>query len=308
MSFLATGFVDGGSVNGSMLRRLAYAAVSGESGVVQSADLKVIASGTASVSIQAGTGFVATRFAGAYAAQSYIVANDAAVAVAVPANASGSTVVWELILRVTDPQYAGEPVPPDPAAATYVVAELVTALPTTKPYLRLASITMAAGASTVTQAQVTDRRNLAAPRARRVLQALVPTISEALSSTTVVKWPAAASWSVDVPAWATQAVVIATWGGVYAPKAQANASVQVRVGTGRADVLTTAAVQIDTDGTGEASRVVAVCAATITIPDTMRGQTVTVDLIAKRNSGASTIRTDTASSTALDIEFTEAAL
>lgn len=306
--FLATGFIDGGSVNGSMLRRLAYAAVSGGSGVVQYGDLKVIASGTASVSVSAGTGFATTRFAGAYAAQSYIIANDAAEVVAVPANASGSTVVWQLILRVSDPQYAGEPVPGDPAAATYVVAELVTSLPTTKPYLWLATITMAAGASTVTQAQVTDQRTMAAPRAQRLLKAVNPTGSEALSSTSVVKWPAAGSWSVDVPAWATRAVVIGTWGGVYNPKAQSNASVSVRIGTGRADVITTQDVQIDTDGTGEASRSSVVCPTTVSIPATMRGQTVTVDMLGKRNSGSSSIRIDTASAACVDIEFTETAL
>lgn len=308
MSFLATGFVDGGSVNGSMLRRLAYAAVSGESGVVQSADLKVIASGTASVSVQAGTGFIATRFAGAYAAQSYIVANDAAVAVAVPANASGSTVVWELILRVTDPQYAGEPVPPDPAAATYVVAELVTALPTTKPYLRLATITLPAGASTVTQGMVTDRRVVAAPRSRRVLKVANPATSQSLSSTSAFVWPAEGSWSVDVPAWATRAAVIGMWGGVYQPKAQTNGRIQVRIGTGRADVITAAEVQIDTDGTGEVSRASFLAPATVTIPETMRGQTVTVDMLGRRASGSSSIKVDTASAVSVDIEFTEDAL
>ncbi len=307
MAFLATGFVDGGRTGGDMLRRLVFSATSGDAGVLQAADLKVTASGT-SVLISAGTGVVPTLFAGAYAAQSYLVANDSAYSLAVPANTGGSPVTWEVVLRVTDPQYAGEPVPGDPATALYVVPELVAALPTTKPYLRLATIVLPAGASTVLDGMITDRRQVANPRRRRVLKSLAVAASETLSSTTLVVWPSTGTWSVAIPSWATEVAVVGIWGGVYNPAAQTNAQVQVRIGTGRADVLLTNPVQIDTDGTGNASRAPVICPGSVAIPATMRGQTVTVDLVAKRNSGSTSMKVDTVSAVSLDMDFTEGAV
>ncbi|PFG16272.1 hypothetical protein ATK74_0806 [Propionicimonas paludicola] len=307
MALLPAGFVDGGSTSAEVLRRLAYAATSGEGGVVQPSDLQVTAAGTPGglVYVAAGSAFVPTKFSDAYGSQSYIASNDAATAVTVPANTSGSTQIWYVILRITDPQYAGEPIPPDRATAIYAVLELVAALPTTKPYLQLAKLTVPNGASAITAGMISDARVLARARARRDLKVLQVASSQSLTGTSDTRWPDAGSWQIAVPSWATKALVRASWDGVSQPGSNMIGSVLVRIGTGRADVVTTGRNKVDTPSSGGTTRIALRVTDQVTIPATMRGQTVTIDLLGKRDSGSSSVLVDSGSSVDLDIEWIE---
>lgn len=311
MAFLAAGFVDGAGIPGEMLRRVAFAAAAGDTGVVQAGDLRVTAAGDTAVYIQAGSAFVATRFSDAYRAQSYVVANDAAVAVDVPANTGGSAVTWYAIVRVTDPQYAGEPTPSDPLTDDYCVPELVTALPSTKPYILLASIVMPAGASTVTQAQITDRREMANPRRKRDLRAVALRSadgSDTMNATAAAGevWPNDGSFTVEVPAWAVKMRFIATWSQVSVPTTTAAyGTLWLRVAAGRSDQIDTDYTVFNTISKVDNYRDTLTCMGEVTIPSSMRGASVIMQMRARLVSGDPDVAVDAASAISLDMEFVE---
>lgn len=312
MAFLPAGFVDGASTPGEMLRRISFAATAGDTGVVQAGDLRVTATGGTAVYIQAGSGFVATRFSDAYRAQSYVIANDSAVAVDVPANTGGSTITWYVIVRVTDPQYAGEPTPVDPLTDDYCVAELVTSLPSTKPYILLASVSMPAGASTVTQAQVTDRREMANPRRKRDLRAYPLRSADGTdkmnaTGTDGEVWPNDGSFTVEVPSWAVKMRFIATWSQVNIPSTTAAyGRLWLRVASGRADEADTDYTVFNTISKVDSYRDTLTCLGEVTIPSTMRGASVVMQMRARLTSGDPDVNVDSASAISLDMEFVEA--
>lgn len=191
-------------------------------GVATVDSLKVQALGTpgGAVIINAGGGTVQTAFPGAPNIQSYTVANDSAYQLTVPANNGGSPKTWQVIARVRDPQYAGETTPGSPLTDSYTTAELVGSLPAGKPYLQLATIVLPASTSAVTNAMITDRRQLAEPRVRPVVPVSTATATASdFRSTGYEEWPAtnnAGHVAFDVPAWATKLTVRIDVNGILA--------------------------------------------------------------------------------------------
>ena len=315
MAFLRTGFLNRGNGNpddegvyADTVRFAFWAATSGATGVGQAGDLRVTAAGVpaAQVFVQPGAALIESKFAGS---QSYAVMNDAAVALAVPANASGAVVTWQVIVRVRDAQYAGEA-----ANDGTPVLELVGALPTTKPHVHLATITMPANTGVVAPSQITDRRKLANPRTDEDVRVVVlPTskTSEAVSVTAESgeQWPNEGLFSFDVPKWATSAIVEAVWSEVVSPATATTAkcALWAEIGWGRADVVNTDFLYTTTGGDG-AYRKSIVLPGRVNIPSTMRGLSVSCMMKARLVSGvtANSPRMTGDGAASLRIKFIEA--
>lgn len=221
MTFLPAGFIDGARTSGEVLRRNTWIATRGATGVATASSLKVVALGTpgGAVIISAGGGVMATMFADAAGIQSYTVANDSAYNLPVPANGTGSAVTWQVIVRVRDPQYAGETTPADPLTNNYTVPELVSTVPTGRPYLWLATIVVPASTAAITNAMITDRRILASPRFQpEPMRVVNPSVNSDMYYNPYGNWPLASNLYQQiyrVPLWATMASVKITINGLY---------------------------------------------------------------------------------------------
>lgn len=310
MAFQRIGFQNAGNGNpddrgvpADVVRFAFWAATSGASGVGQSGDLRVTAAATPSgqVFINRGAAIIASGFTGS---QSYAVMNDAAVAVTVPPNTSAAAKTSEVILRVYDAQFAGEP-----ANDGLPQVLLVPSLPSGQTYLHLATITQPANTGVVTQANIVDRRRLVNPRRSRDIRVVTPTTAQPLGTTSAAgeQWPDEALFDVTIPSWATRCNIVATWSGVYCPPGTVRTAMWVEIGWGRADMVHTDFVYMQTDGTSSASRTAAIAPGSVPIPASMRGQAVRVMGKGRLMSGpvASTIRLDAASACAFDMEFVE---
>ena len=210
MALLTAGFIDGSRVKGEMLRRALWASTQGATGVVLPSDLKVLQTGTASTSvvISAGSAVIESAFANA-SGNSYIVTNDQAVTVAVPSSAG----TYRVLLAVRDPQYAGQSTPSDPLTNAYTDVLIQSSFPSNQPYVHLANVVVGSTGATVTQANITDTREMASPRSQRDQAMLFPSANTNMSKSSYASWPLAPN-SVLVPKWATELMVKITINGV----------------------------------------------------------------------------------------------
>lgn len=219
--------VAGGLHSAEVGRQLAYAATNGATGIVLPTDLRVTALPTAGAAIRiaAGGASIVSKFAGA-SGQSYVIRGVGATDVSV-AKAGTSTTTRYVIIRVTDPAYAGEPTPSNPVNGPYAIPEIVSALPAAKPHIVLAKIVMPANATTVTNAMITDMRELANPREKQVMYPRPTLTSDPAAGMLLTATAADGEWFpnagaeqyIDVPSWATRMQIEATWIAVlYGPE------------------------------------------------------------------------------------------
>lgn len=203
MTFLPASVVDGALTYAESIRRIAYYATNGMTGVVSPDDLAVTAlpSPGAAVNIAPGTGLIVSTYPGA-AGQAYEVTNDATTQLNVAANGTGGTVVRHVLVSIRDPQYPGMPTPADPATDLYLDVTEQATLPTDRPYLWLADITLAAGASTVTDGIITPRAKVGAPLSLREGAPYFPGAARNMPTGSYADWPQLGI-TVDIPIWAT---------------------------------------------------------------------------------------------------------
>lgn len=215
MAFLPAAIIDGALTYAESIRRLAYYVADSNTGVMGADHLAVTALSPtpgAAVNIAPGTGLIVSTYAGAFG-QAYTVTNDATLQVTVPANGTGGTVTQRVLVTVRDPQYPGMPVPPVPATDLYLDVLVQPTFPTDRPYLHLADITMAAGASTVTGAMITPRVGLSRPRTDTDAAAYFPAATRNMSTTAYADWPQLGI-ALPIPAWATYCLARFTLNGV----------------------------------------------------------------------------------------------
>jgi hypothetical protein len=219
MAFEGVPWMIGGSAlhSAEVGRQLAFMASSGATGVTLPTDLRVTALPTAgsSVRINPGGGPIANTYPGA-SGQSYVVRNPSATDLPVPATGSGGGATRYVIVRIDDPQYGGQ-VPANPVVGPYVYPTLVSSLTgITYPHMVLARIDQPANTATITQAMITDLREVAVPRSLDIVRAN-PTIYTdtglTLANTTTggEQFPDNAFQDVKVPTWATRMQVRAEW-------------------------------------------------------------------------------------------------
>lgn len=238
-------FVKDASHNSELARFLAYVAGSGGEGVIGPTDFKVTASGTPNLNVSIAPGGLVARnaFAGGDA-QSYLVRNVGAQVQALDAQGSGSTRHDLIAILVEDPQYAGQPAPVSVPDGPYVRVAVYKNVGSTVKRLSevaagqtgfaIARVAFAASDSTITNADITDLRQMCQPRTYTVKKILSGVATASFPGSLAVA-PAGASWAVDVPTWARRAVIEADWAGLkYTDTGSGggNASGTARVGLG----------------------------------------------------------------------------
>lgn len=318
--------VGGGIHSPALARMLAYQATSGAEGIAGIGDFLVkqqsVAAG--SVTISAGGGIMVSRYPGARN-ESYMCRAGDSTTLAVPQNAGGSTRYDLVIARVDDWNMPGGQATPAslptneiPAAKFELITNVAAATKTAKelglnyPAIALARIAVPAATSAITQAMITDLREVAVPRRKRDLRTinLSPTRNDPLdfTGTSGEVWPDDAQWTVEVPEWASLVRVKTDWYSVArAGGTASDARVWVVVGYGRADKKQSQQGNLRGSNTA-AERVSVGNADSLAIPSTMRGQSVLVLLQGYKSSAAGTpsFVCDGFSSVACDLEFLEA--
>jgi hypothetical protein len=310
-------FVGGGAENPpEAVRSLAYFATNAEEGVGSSGECKPLAMAVPAGQVRIGPGviLVRNRKAGAFA-ESYILRNPEDHVVAVPPTGAGAGRSDLVYAVVRDRQYAGEPEPASIAAGPYnfiervpvaagtkTVAEAIAqgALPAGTTAVALARVDIPASTATITQGMIVDLRTLPAPRTRRRLLSASPTGTVTLTSTEYVTFPSVAAFQVDVPAWATHAVIHITNAGLLYGVTNVLGAFRAALGT-----LVGQATNYDVAAASGSSRADFHAIDTLVIPTAMRGTTQTLAMQGTRTSAGGTMQASSFSSVIADIEFQE---
>lgn len=314
--------IGGGALHSPEVARvLAFAAFNGNEGCIGGTDLRVEALPTpgAQVTVRPGACSIISRSQSspyqAYAGR--LPSQDS-----VPIATTGGTARSDLVIaRVEDPFAPGEPWgnPADATVGPYIFTRVIPNVPKTttsvaqlgKGYtgLALARIDLPANANAVTQGMIADLRFLANPRRQRQLynyngtQAANPHDNLTASSPTGKQWPAAGgAFSVDVPAWATQAFVIVSWGQVQS-NGNATGNLWFTLGTSVGE-----AIKYDNVNQAGSVRQTYTASDVLPIPAAMRGTAQTLKLMGSRDNVAGQtfstyLQTDYAVSLTVDVEF-----
>lgn len=264
----------------------------GAEGIAEPNSLRVWSESTPTTTIRVlpGGALINNRYPGGEY-QSYTARNASQTSIPVTATGSSSGRTDLLVMRILDPQYEGQP-PADPNNFDYTRLELIEGVPagtlTAKelnlgyPAIELAKLTLPAFTATVTQDMITDLRKVALPRVHeetRTLSVTSPT-DETLSATSLypdggTTWPLAAedSWGFfDIPEWATRVKLIMTWSQIRHPGGDVWGHVWVQVGYSvNPDHFVTQAVNYDTSGVANQSRMAITAADERPIPAALRG-------------------------------------
>jgi hypothetical protein len=318
-------FVGGGAEHSPEIARvLAYAAFNGNEGVLSSTDLAVSALTTPGAAVNVGPGACAIlnrATGGMY--QAYAARNISTIPVSVAA--TGATPRSDMIIaRVEDPYMAGEPWA-DPANAKvgpYVFARLISNVPNTATTVAelnlgysaipLARIDIPANTATITQAMLRNLRRVANPRRERIMLTVNPTLPDAgPTENTWKNWPDQAQWNVQIPAWATGAVLSWTLHGVRVERNSTTVDgstygqTRLRIGGAEQQVTQGASYDIVTDKSISVDRYTIGGGDTRSIPASIRGQTHQIRIQASRSGGNESINVDAGASVVVDVEFFE---
>lgn len=311
-------FVGGGAEHSpDVSRLLAYAATGGTAGIIAPTDLlpTTTPAPTGNVRLMPGACVIPNTYAGV-SQQSYMARASSVTDVPVPATGSAGGRHDLLVIRVDDPQFGGT-VPTDRTVGPYVRAELISNVPAgtvalpsyvTFPALVIARIDLPANTATVTSNLITDLRHVAQPRRERSLLTKQPVGNQSLNTsgdTVFTPFPSEASRTIDIPSWATQAVIKGDLSGVYASLGQAQGYLRMRLGSLLGDGVF---YDVDIPSGAGRSRFTFTTGDTFTIPPAMRGTTVQIEVQGSRRAGmTSTLNSTPQSFVAIDVEFSERA-
>jgi hypothetical protein len=299
---------NGATHSAQQFRMLVRDLARGAEGITEGDDLKVTQRSTpgAGVTVADGSGVIQGRvnaFQGHYSA-----CNTGAVNVDIAAT-GGSARSDMVILRVEDPEYEGT-LDPTVDQVTYFqvisnVSSSATAIPDGRTGIPLARIDIPASTSTITDAMITDLRQVANPRRQRTLLTQSPTaLSTDISGTsgTYSNFSTAAGWSVAIPSWATKAVLSLSVGQIRYNTAAFFGGLRATFGAS----LTVQSVNLDDNQTGT-RRGTIVLGDTLTIPSAYRGTSQTLRVQACGFPGnAGKVGVDGSTTLIADIEFLEA--
>ena len=284
--------------------------VSGAEGITEGDDLKVTELDTpgGGVQISDGSGVVRGRvqpFQGHYAVCN--TGTDTSVEIA--ANGGGATRYDMVIVRVEDPEYEGTL---DPAADEISYFQVIssvgaadTEIPDGRTGIPLARIAIPPATSTITDAMITDLRQVAVPRRHRPVSTQSPaSISTGIGgSTSWSYFDTAAGVNVAIPEWATKAIIKID----VSPIRYALGNFWGKIGATFGASLTTQDITLDDNqGTG-VRRIGSVIADTLTIPSAYRG---TTQLLRVRAAGIANpqdgrVYVDSGTTLAYDVQFEE---
>lgn len=284
--------------------------VSGAEGITEGDDLKVTQLDTpgGGVQIADGSGVIRGRvqpFQGHYAVCN--TGTDTSVTIA--ANGGGSTRYDMVIVRVEDPEYEGTLDPQVDEIAYFQVISNVgaadTAIPDGRTGIPLARIAIPPSTATITNADITDLRQVAVPRRHRpMVTQSPPSISTGIGgSTTYSYFDTAAGVNVAVPDWATKMIVKVDVSPIRYALGDFFGKISATFG---ASLVTQDIFLDDNQGAG-VRRIGAVVADTLTIPSAYRGTTQLLRVQAAGLIGgqAGRIYVDSGTTFVYDVQFEE---
>lgn len=308
--FPAPLLINGASHPAQSFRMMIRDLARGSEGITQGDDLKVSELDTpgGGVQISDGSGVVRGRydaFQGSYAVCNAGVDDTITIA----ANGGGATRYDLVVLRVEDPEYEGTLDPEtDPICYFQVipnVSSTATAPADNRTCIALARIAIPAATATITDAMITDVRQVANPRRERTLQVQSPgTLSTLIGGTSgsYSYFSTAAGWAVAVPDWATTARIKVDVAGL-------RLATDVVFGNFRATFGASLSMQptvVDDNDTGT-RRIYHMAADTLAIPAGYRGTTQTLRAqFAGLAGNVGTVSVDPSTTLAADVEFFEA--
>lgn len=297
-------FIGGGAEHSpAIARQLAYAATNGATGINAATDLRVTALPTpgAFVRIMPGGGVMLNRYPGG-GQQSYTVRNPSATDVDVSATGSAGGSTRYVILRVDDPEFGGQ-APANVVTGPYVRPVLVSSITNLAyPFVALAKIVQPANTATITQAMITDLREMANPRSPERTMYVAPVATNIyLSNTAWVDFPGVTE-NIRVPTWATYAVVTAQIGGLQ----QALGGVQSEFSlffNGVQGQMT--AIDAPSIATQDQSRTGTVLLKWESPVTAWAGSSVPLKVMARKMSGTGRIQADKYTQVVYDMQFTQ---
>ena len=311
--------LEGVEHSAEVARMLAWAATNGASGIITPNDLKVVAQSVPSdsVVIRPGGFVVESKFAGA-SQQSYVERAPTSTTLEVPATGSSGGATRYVVARITDPDYpGGGTIPPVPNDGSYAAPYLVSSLSSSRTEIPLAKIVQPANTAAITNAMITDLREVANPRTKPELRtyALLAEDTEKLStvgadSNTGETWPRQADTvqtPIDIPTWATRARIVQSWAGVTSPATVAQGRLWVQIGgDGNPNNVKTQTVKYRTSS--QSTRDYMMVADMVWIPPELRGTSQKFIPRGNRESSSSgQLTVDGASVIVTQIEFLERA-
>lgn len=294
---------EGAQHSPAVARMLAYAATNGATGVISPGDLKVTALPTpgAFVRIMPGGAAMLNRYPGA-PNQSYTARNPTASDFDVTATGSSGGATKYLILRVDDPEFGGA-APANPATGPYVRPVWVNSIDNLQyPFVKLSKLVQPANTATITNAMLTDIRELANPRTLREIVSSSGGVA-ALTSTTGQVWPPY-SPTIVIPEWATYVHVIVHLSGFLQDKSLAEGQLAVRMG----DTALGGALRLDYDGVTDGVRHTTMVTGAQPLAASVRGTPQQFRLWAARlntSTRPGVFRSDASTHMAVDVQFSE---
>lgn len=315
--------IQGGKHSAASGRRVLYKATGGAEGVAGLGDCLVKQAGVANgtVVVQPGGGTMVSRYPG-IKGESYDGQVTAAHPVNIAANGGGSTRYDLVVMRIDDWNFAGQQDTPSdlprddvPVTKLQVVSGVASTVKRASelalgyPAIALARVALPAATGAVTQAMITDLREVAVPRRKRDVRTVGVTAGGADSlDLTGEYWPNAIAGTIEIPEWASQARVIAQWFGIKVPSGSTRTgSLWVRLAAGTPSVINTQTTGYDLTGVANASRDTFGAADTVAIPKAIRGTSVGLAPVGSITGGAGGyLAADGLSSCVIDIEFLEA--
>ena len=228
--------IHGAKHSADVFRQWIHDSTSGGEGISSPTGLRVRATATPSgqVRVDPGGVIIPNTYSGG-AGQSYTGRNASQTLVNVPASDSTGSKSWKIIFRVQDPQFGG-PSPADPLVGPYAFIECVSASASiTDPHYVLADVVVPKSTATITNAMITDVREVANPLILPVIRSrpLIAIETETLTVTTEIgEWfpNAGAEQRIDIPKWATRAIIEADWLMVREPGGNAYGQCWVEYG------------------------------------------------------------------------------
>lgn len=296
-------FIGGGAEHSpAVARMLAYAATNGATGIISPGDLKVTALPTPgpAVRIAPGGAVMLNRYPGA-PNQSYTVRNATETYFDVTATGSSGGATKYLILRVDDPEFDGQ-APADRKNGPYVRPVWVNSITNLAyPFVLLSKLVQPANTATITNAMLTDPREVANPRApERTMRVNPVSTAKDLTSTSWVDFPGVTE-EIPVPPWATYAVITAQMGGMQ----QVGGAVASEFSLNANNVVGQfTAVDNPAPSSGYA-RVPAVFLKWENPVSDLAGGTLSVKLRGRKLSGAGYLRADNYTQLVYDVQFTQ---
>lgn len=291
-------FVENGAQHSaSLARKLAFAAMRGNEGIVGGPDLEVRALAVPGTKIRVFPGLAAirNRTPGAMK-EMYLASMISEEEVDIAATSASGPRSDMICVRIENPWIDGEPWPDPPSTPlgpyvkTLVISNVGSAAVTPPPgngnaLIPLARIDLPASTATVIQSYITDLRFMASvlEQSNRIMVAVPGQHMLAVAQTTYVVWPSPpmSTQTIKVPEWATKCVINGTVAVVNFPTGNSVGDLRAGLGT-----LRTAAMKFDySNSAAGPDRGNLIFGGTVDIPATMRGTTQNV-VTEARSAGA----------------------